>query len=85
MSNAILRAADVLNGQAQLARAMSVRPSTVNQWVKGVRPVPTGRCPEIERLTHGAVRCEDLRPDVDWAYLRAPISNPAPQPTSAAA
>lgn len=24
----------------------------------------------IERETKGAVRCEDLRPDVDWAYLR---------------
>lgn len=24
----------------------------------------------IERETDGAVRCEDLRPDVDWAYLR---------------
>lgn len=24
----------------------------------------------IERESKGAVRCEDLRPDVDWAYLR---------------
>lgn len=24
----------------------------------------------IERESNGAVRCEDLRPDVDWAYLR---------------
>lgn len=24
----------------------------------------------IERETGGVVRCEDLRPDVDWAYLR---------------
>jgi len=24
----------------------------------------------IERESAGAVRCEDLRPDVDWAYLR---------------
>jgi DNA-binding transcriptional regulator YdaS (Cro superfamily) len=24
----------------------------------------------IERETDGAVRCEDLRPDVDWQYLR---------------
>jgi len=26
--------------------------------------------PAIERATKGAVRCEELRPDVDWAYLR---------------
>lgn len=24
----------------------------------------------IERESRGAVRCEDLRPDVDWNYLR---------------
>jgi DNA-binding transcriptional regulator YdaS (Cro superfamily) len=24
----------------------------------------------IDRETSGQVRCEDLRPDVDWAYLR---------------
>lgn len=24
----------------------------------------------IERNSEGAVRCESLRPDVDWAYLR---------------
>jgi DNA-binding transcriptional regulator YdaS (Cro superfamily) len=24
----------------------------------------------IERESGGAVRCEELRPDVDWAYLR---------------
>lgn len=33
------------------------------------------RCAEslaiaIERESVGQVRCEDLRPDVDWAYLR---------------
>lgn len=28
-------------------------------------------CIAIERATNGVVRCEDLRPDVDWAYLRA--------------
>lgn len=24
----------------------------------------------LERESDGAVRCEELRPDVDWAYLR---------------
>jgi DNA-binding transcriptional regulator YdaS (Cro superfamily) len=24
----------------------------------------------IERESAGKIRCEDLRPDVDWAYLR---------------
>ncbi|MDT4679101.1 transcriptional regulator, partial [Escherichia coli] len=28
------------------------------------------RCPAIEKATGGAVTCEELRPDIDWAYLR---------------
>ena len=24
----------------------------------------------VERESRGAVRCEDLRPDVDWGYMR---------------
>lgn len=27
-------------------------------------------CINIEKESAGAVRCEDLRPDVDWGYLR---------------
>lgn len=28
-------------------------------------------CISIERESGGLVRCESLRPDVDWAYLRS--------------
>lgn len=27
-------------------------------------------CINIDRETSGVVRCEDLRPDIDWAYMR---------------
>ena len=60
-----------VGGQAALSRLLGVSPPTVNQWVNGDRPVPAERCPSIEKATGGAVRCEALRPDVDWAYLRA--------------
>ncbi len=56
---------------AALARALGVRQVMVSQWRRGIKQVPAERCPAIERATGGAVRCEDLRPDVDWAYLRA--------------
>lgn len=42
---------------------------TIQAW-RSTR-VPAEYCPEIEKATNGAVRCEDLRPDMDWAYLRA--------------
>lgn len=66
----IARACGLVGSQTQLARILSVTPATVNQWISGVRPVPAERCPAIERATEGAVTCEELRPDVDWAYLR---------------
>lgn len=68
--DAIAKACKAVGGQAALARSLNVTPATVSQWVNEVRPVPAERCPSIERITQGAVRCEDLRPDVDWAYLR---------------
>ena len=62
----------------ELARLIGVSPVLVSQWRKGRRPVPAERCPAIERATKGAVRCEDLRPDVDWGYLRGTAGEPAP-------
>lgn len=67
---AIRTAAELLGGQAALARVLEVKPPTVNQWCNGDRRVPAEQCPFIERATKGAVRCEDLRPDVAWDVLR---------------
>jgi DNA-binding transcriptional regulator YdaS (Cro superfamily) len=51
---------------------LGVRPVSVHQWARGIRPIPAERCPDIERATGGAVTCEELRPDLaeQWAYLR---------------
>ena len=57
---------------ANLARALGVSPVMVSQWVSGVKSVPAERCPAIERATGGDVRCEELRPDVEWNVLRDP-------------
>lgn len=62
----------------QLARDTGIHPVLISQWKTGARQVPADRCIEIERATGGVVRCEDLRPDVDWAYLRA-TNCPSPE------
>lgn len=36
----------------------------------GQKPCREALAINIERESGGKVRCEDLRPDVDWAYLR---------------
>ena len=67
-------------GGVALASALGVQQELVSQWKTGARRVPAERCPDIERATSGAVRCEDLRPDVSWEVLReqaAPIDTPA--------
>lgn len=56
--------------QAAFAREIGVSLPLVNQWKAGSRQVPASRCPDIERATNRAVTCEELRPDVNWGYLR---------------
>jgi DNA-binding transcriptional regulator YdaS (Cro superfamily) len=77
----IEKACAIVGGQTALARLIGVATPTVNQWVKLKRPIPAVRCPAIERATSGLVRCEDLRPDVDWGFLRnTPAVNPENSP-----
>lgn len=67
--NPIKKACDAVGSQRNLARILGITPGAVSQWHgKGV---PIEHCVAIEKATSGAVRCEELRPDIDWAYLRA--------------
>lgn len=68
--NVIRKVCKIVGGQAALARLLNVATPTVNQWVVGKRRIPAERCPTIERLVDRKVRCEEMRPDVDWAFLR---------------
>ena len=56
---------------AALARKLGIPAVLISQWQTGVRRVPLEHCPAIERASNGLIRCEELRPDFDWAYLRA--------------
>lgn len=68
---ALQRAADLLGGQAGLAAKLKFKSrKNVWPWFRTPRPVPAEHCPLIEMLTDGAVRCEELRPDVPWGVLR---------------
>lgn len=72
-SNAIREAVRIAGGLGKLAEAIGIEKGkyqTIQQWVLS-GSVPPKYCPEIEKATGGAVRCEDLRTDVDWSYLRS--------------
>lgn len=55
----------------ELARHLGVRSVMLSQWRYGIKQVPAERCIEIEKATGGVVRCETMRPDIDWGHIRA--------------
>jgi hypothetical protein len=66
------RAIRLADGMTSLARKLQERGkkitghATIYQWKQS--RVPADFCPDIEALT--GVKCEELRPDVNWAVLR---------------
>lgn len=68
MDNPLKRAIEQVGGLTKAAGALGVSPQRLGNWID--RGVPAEHCPSIERITDGAVRCEELRPDVDWAAIR---------------
>lgn len=63
------KAIDLMGGLQAARLALGLKTyQAMQQWKRS--RVPAEYCPAIERATSGAVRCEDLRPDIDWAYLR---------------
>mgnify|MGYP006921294414 CR=1 FL=1 len=60
--------ATALAAALSAACGQTITVQTVVNW--GARRVPAERCPDIEFVTGGRVRCEALRPDVRWRVLR---------------
>jgi len=61
-------ASRLVGGRGTLAKQLGVSVAAIGNWkTRGVR---AEKCPSIERLTNGLVRCEVLCPDVDWDYIR---------------
>lgn len=55
---------------ASLADRLEVTPATVSYWVSGNRRPDIANCKRIEFATGGKVRCEDLRPELNWEFIR---------------
>lgn len=74
---ALQRATEIIGSATALAAHLEITKGAVSQWKDEGRKIPAEYCPTIERLTEGRVTCEELRPDVDWAYLRTQPEAPA--------
>jgi DNA-binding transcriptional regulator YdaS (Cro superfamily) len=81
---ALHRAARVLGGQAAMAEVLGYRDRRgVWPYFNTTRDFPAEHCPTVERATREKgepVICEELRPDVDWAYVRAQAAKGVIQP-----
>lgn len=53
------------------ARRCETTPAHLKQVAGGHRRAGEYLCINIDRETKGQVKCENLRPDVDWAYIRS--------------
>jgi DNA-binding transcriptional regulator YdaS (Cro superfamily) len=69
---------DAVPGRSvKLAAALKVYPSFISKIANGTKRVPLEQCVPIEQFTEQQVTCEEMRPDVDWAYLRNSNANQA--------
>lgn len=70
--SALDEAIALFDGPTDFARAIGVPLNLPAMWRKRGR-VPADHCPDIERETARRgrrIRCEAIRPDVDWSVLR---------------
>ncbi|AKG12270.1 transcriptional regulator [Moraxella bovoculi] len=65
---ALQRAIDIVGSGAELARRIGLTAWAVNKW--NPHKVPQNRCLAIEKATDGQVKAEELRPDINWQYVR---------------
>ena len=67
-----LRAYLKTTSQSELAARLGVTQPLISNWVTGKTRISAERCIEIERVTEGAVRRFDLRPDLfSGLYFRS--------------
>ncbi|HOX27342.1 MAG TPA: YdaS family helix-turn-helix protein [Candidatus Krumholzibacteria bacterium] len=52
------------------AERAGTSPAYLLQLAYGYKRASVNMCVSIEKASRGAVRCEELRKDVDWAYLK---------------
>lgn len=55
----------------QLAQRCETTYGHLRNVAYGLKSAGEKLCINLDRESGGAVRCEGLRPDVDWAYLRS--------------
>lgn len=67
--DAFEKAVKIAGSKSALARILDITPWALSKW--NSNRIPEDRCIPIEKFTKGKVRAEQLRPDINWAYVRS--------------
>jgi len=71
-------------GRAEFCMACGTTERYLRKAISAKQPLGAHLCINIDRESRGVVRCEDLRRDVDWAYLRGTAKSAPAKPEGAA-
>lgn len=58
-----------LGGPTIVAASLGITSQAISLWASKNK-IPAERCPELELLSQGTIKCEEMRPDVKWWVLR---------------
>ncbi|SEQ21478.1 YdaS family helix-turn-helix protein [Giesbergeria anulus] len=59
-----------IEARRELAKKSGIGDDYLYQVLTRRKPASLELCINLERESQRAITCEDLRPDIDWAYLR---------------
>lgn len=75
--DAFEKAIKIAGSKAALARGLGITPWALSKW--NFDKIPEERCLSIEEITQKEVKAEQLRPDINWVFVRSTKnSNKAP-------
>ena len=67
--DAFEKAIKIAGNKSALARGLGITPWALSKW--NFNKIPEERCLPIEELTHSEVKAEQLRPDLNWTFIRS--------------
>lgn len=67
--DAFEKAIKIAGSKAALARGLGITPWALSKW--NFDKIPEERCLSIEEITQKEVKAEQLRPDINWAFVRS--------------
>ncbi len=75
--DAFEKAIKIAGSKAALARGLGITPWALSKWNSD--KIPEERCLSIEEINQKEVKAEQLRPDINWSFVRSTKnSNKAP-------